>query len=187
MSVQMFSKAILSIIFILNISITYSQKSFEDKIFSEVCNALILHNENILIKEKLSSFKIQYTIPDLEIIIDTIKDISIQEEEIIKDFTEEKLIEILSANDYSIFPLTNKITIIDSLIFFDKKTSYKMNSYFIKTTTKNKVNEQQFKLARYEALENKFFLSLSLNDVYLTIALNGETFKLEEYKVFQLR
>ena len=180
----------MRIIFVIIISLfwneTYSQNNIEYSIFKEISKELLLINQNKKIKNSLKSFKLQYSVVPLELVIDTIRAISNEEEKILADIDKNTLINILKEQEVLFFPMPKKIMIIDTIGFFYKNYTYQAKGYKFKILKNKKCKKEHLTLYAYKIKDDNIILSLVYKKekyYFINLYLKGAELKLYKRKI----
>ena len=123
-------KVVLLVIGIYVLNIGFGQVNINFEIFKNLCLGLVDLNEDYCLKSNISSIQILIDLTeDYNCIIDTFKELSDKERELLDSVSYEKLFEILVQEYYNIIPLSDTILIYDTLGFFCDEYTFTTNRY----------------------------------------------------------
>ena len=152
---------ISTLIIILIVNISFSQRSFDHRIFNKICNELVTENNIHELKIKLSkNFKLLIDPNTDEFYIDTIKTMNYEIINKTKGIDKYKLIKILKQDSLPFIPLSKEIIFIDTIGFF--------NSDYV-----CKIHDYEFKVVKNEKAISKRKGAVRLT-VYMTTIINNE-------------
>lgn len=158
-------------------------QSFEYILFENVCNELIKQNNNYSLKSKISDFFVVSVDPvEDKYYIDTVKPLTVIQENLLKDLDKNSLLNILLEQTYPFFPLGESFFIKDTIEFFHSNFSYTKDGHVFKIVKDSELltlrpSSQIINLFAIGISDDKFGLVFEVNrNNYYSIYLNINNF-----------
>lgn len=176
-------------LFFLITTFVKGQNGIEYSIFSQICKVLEEESQRCIKKSKITSFHRFEDWDTGKTILDTIQPLTAVEKELLSTITEDELIEVLETKEQSMYPLNTKLTLLDTINFFDKSYKFK-GEYTTFTIEKKQSNSVDLSIYKFVIEGGQLIIAFAIPDenkclylnCYFEIGKDGKYFDLVEHR-----